>query len=422
MGHGQITGEGRFVLDTASFSAEYCKGEFAANASTKWLLDLVTPAPPLKEEEEEEEEEEAEGKAEEDSGDDDDDEPEEEYKDRGTLFSACLAIEVLARSGDVREAALLSEHLGLARVVAQRGLAPLAGPACACPTEAEAAALAVFEEDSFNLDTRAVREGKGWVLAGPPRRVPAGATALSFLVFAQGDACGRVLAFLVGAGEPGLSVAPVGGGSQAAVVALQGLRVGAAHSLTSAVLSGEEVALEVLSARRLGEAARMLGLAQRALDAATPHLLPHYPAPVRASRAAQVDIARVSAEVVAARALTFAAVRFKEALDVDADALDWDTNQYIAQAGMAELVARRAAAGAASGAAAWLQGLQGAGGAAAAAAGSSGDAAAAEEAAAAAEAARCVEQCRSLASEPGGEATREAASLQLAEHFRMAYF
>ena len=91
----------------------------------------------------------------------------------------------------------------------------------------------------------------------------------------------------------------------------------------------------------------MVGLAQRALDAATPLVLPHYPAQVLVSRAVQADLVRVSSEAAAARALTFATVRLNWM-----GAMDWDTNEFIAQAGMAELVARRAAEGAARRAAA----------------------------------------------------------------------
>jgi 3-oxocholest-4-en-26-oyl-CoA dehydrogenase beta subunit len=129
-------------------------------------------------------------------------------------------------------------------------------------------AAALAEEDSTDPRTpvtTAVASNRGWRLTGTKTTVLAGALANLILVPAVGPS--GVAVFLVGPGDPGVTVRPqqVTGGDGAALVELADALIPADRVLGDAA-AGPEVTDWLVSRGTIGLCAMQLGVAERALE------------------------------------------------------------------------------------------------------------------------------------------------------------
>ena len=162
--------------------------------------------------------------------------------------------------------------------------------------------------DAAALRCKAVRDGDGWILHGPKLWITSGNEADLIIVFARAEE--GVTAFLVETDSPGFSVGKVeeklGIRSNSTVeILLDGVKVPGDRVLGE-VGKGLHVAFDTLDGGRIGIAAQALGIAQASLDASIKYAqereqfgrsLAHF-------QAIQWKVARIAAEIEAARLLT----------------------------------------------------------------------------------------------------------------------
>ena len=153
-----------------------------------------------------------------------------------------------------------------------------------------------------------MRDGDGWILHGPKLWITSGNEADLIIVFARAEE--GVTAFLVETDSPGFSVGKVeeklGIRSSSTVeILLDGVKVPGDRVLGE-VGKGLHVAFDTLDGGRIGIAAQALGIAQASLDASIKYAqereqfgrsLAHF-------QAIQWKVARIAAEIEAARLLT----------------------------------------------------------------------------------------------------------------------
>lgn len=138
-----------------------------------------------------------------------------------------------------------------------------------CLTEPQAGS------DASNLQTRARREGNGWVINGVKQFITSGSIAKVALVFAVSDpGQGKrgISCFLVPTGTPGYTVASVEQKlgqkcSDTCQIVFQDLKVGA-DALLGEEGEGYRIALANLESGRIGIAAQATGMARAAFEAA----------------------------------------------------------------------------------------------------------------------------------------------------------
>jgi alkylation response protein AidB-like acyl-CoA dehydrogenase len=271
----------------------------------------------------------------------------------GTFCMTALAIEELARVDpsvalcvDVQNALVVQALLrfGTAEQRA-RHLPALARDVIGAFALSEAAA----GSDAFALETRAERHGDSFVLHGRKMWTTNGAEAGLYVVFAQaGPVGGRqgVTAFLLERSARGLTVGrredKLGmRASSTCELVLEGVEVGT-DALLGCVGGGSGVALETLTAGRIGIAAQLVGLAQGALEAAVAHAerREQFGRPIASYQGVHFPLAEIATEVAAARLLTYEAVRLRET--------GASFVELLPRAAMAKLFASRVAEAAAS--------------------------------------------------------------------------
>jgi alkylation response protein AidB-like acyl-CoA dehydrogenase len=175
--------------------------------------------------------------------------------------------------------------------------------------------------DAAALTTRAVREGDDWVVTGTKAWVTHGGRADFYNIFCRtgGPGASGISCLLADADTPGLiPQAPertMGLRSSApAQIVMDGARV-PADRLIGAEGEGFRIAMQALDAGRLGIAACAVGLAQAALDYAAGYARERtqFGRPIAGFQGVGFLLADMATGIAAARALTLAAARLKDA-------------------------------------------------------------------------------------------------------------
>jgi alkylation response protein AidB-like acyl-CoA dehydrogenase len=175
--------------------------------------------------------------------------------------------------------------------------------------------------DAAELTTRAPREGEHYAVSGTKAWITHAGQADFYNVFCRTGGPGRsgISCLLVDAATPGVLPQPrertMGlRSSPVAQIVFDGARV-PADRLVGEEGRGFEVAMGALDSGRLGIAACAVGLAQAALDYATAYAREReqFGTPIIALQGLAFMLADMATQVAAARALTLAAARLKDA-------------------------------------------------------------------------------------------------------------
>jgi len=195
--------------------------------------------------------------------------------------------------------------------------------------------------DAFGLQTRATRQGSGWILEGRKLWITNGAEAGLFVVFANSDftkGYKGITAFAVERGFRGFSVGKKEDklgirASSTCELILEGCEVPAAN-VVGEVGVGYKVAIETLNTGRIGIGAQMIGVARGALTAALKYAKERtqFGKPIAEFQAVQFQLAQAATELEAARLMVYNAARLETAGE-----------PYTTQAAMAKLFASQVA-------------------------------------------------------------------------------
>ena len=175
--------------------------------------------------------------------------------------------------------------------------------------------------DAAALTTRAVRDGDDWVITGTKAWITHGGQADFYNVFCRtgGPGPSGISCVLTDADTPGLlpqrPEKTMGlRASPPAPIVFDGARV-PAERLVGAEGQGFRIAMQALDAGRLGIAACAVGLAQAAVDHAAAYAVQRtqFGKPIAAFQGVGFLLADMATQVSAARALTLAAARLKDA-------------------------------------------------------------------------------------------------------------
>jgi len=195
--------------------------------------------------------------------------------------------------------------------------------------------------DAFGLQTRATRQGSGWILGGRKLWITNGAEAGLFIVFANSDftkGYKGITAFAVERGFRGFSVGKKEDklgirASSTCELILEGCEVPAAN-VVGEVGVGYKVAIETLNTGRIGIGAQMIGVARGALTAALKYASERkqFGKAIGEFQAVQFQLAQAATELEAARLMVYNAARLETAGE-----------PYTTQAAMAKLFASQVA-------------------------------------------------------------------------------
>jgi alkylation response protein AidB-like acyl-CoA dehydrogenase len=244
----------------------------------------------------------------------------------GTFFHSVLAVEALSEVDpavgvlvDVQNT-LVNNALTTWGSDAQRGryLPRLARDTVGAYALSEAAS----GSDAFGLVTRATPDGSGFVLNGRKLWITNAAEAGLFVVFATVDPTAGyrgITAFLLERETPGFAVGRKEDklgirASSTCELVLDGCRVEGSQILGQ-VGQGYKVAIETLNEGRIGIGAQMVGLAQGALDHTLAHVAERrqFGKAIAEFQGVQFQVARMDADVEAARLLVYNAARLRDA-------------------------------------------------------------------------------------------------------------
>jgi len=170
--------------------------------------------------------------------------------------------------------------------------------------------------DAAALRCKARRDGDRWVLDGAKLWITSGNEADLIIVFARAEE--GISAFLVPTDSKGFSVGKVeeklGIRSSSTVeIVLDGVAVPAGNLLGSAG-KGLQVAFDTLDGGRIGIAAQALGIAQASLDASIRYAgqREQFGVAIARFQAVQFKLAQVSADLAAARLMTWRAAWLRD--------------------------------------------------------------------------------------------------------------
>jgi alkylation response protein AidB-like acyl-CoA dehydrogenase len=193
-----------------------------------------------------------------------------------------------------------------------------------CSGEYVAGSFALSEagagSDPGGMQTRAVRDGAGWILSGQKQWITSGDHAGVFVVWARTGAEGTrgLSCFLVEQGTPGLSVLRKEEkmglcASSTVTLAFEECRLGA-DALLGDENGGFKVAMMALDGGRIGIASQAVGIAQAALEESVAYARERkqFGQPIADFQAIQFMIADSRTELEAARLLTLRAAAAKE--------------------------------------------------------------------------------------------------------------
>jgi len=195
--------------------------------------------------------------------------------------------------------------------------------------------------DAFGLETRATRQGGGWMLDGRKLWITNGAEAGFYVIFANTDfAKGYkgITAFAVERGFPGFGVGKREDklgirASSTTELILDRCEVPVANVIGE-VGVGYKVAIETLNTGRIGIGAQMVGVTRGALSAALKYTKERqqFAKPVAEFQGVQFQLAQAATELEAARLMVYNAARLEDARE-----------PYTMEAAMAKLYASQVA-------------------------------------------------------------------------------
>ena len=200
-----------------------------------------------------------------------------------------------------------------------------------CATGQWSPAFALSEPDAGSdpggMRTRAVRDGKEWVIDGTKNWISNLGIADYYVVFAvtdpQAGHSRGITAFIVEADRPGFSVGKLEHklgirGTPTGQPIFEGVRVPEAN-LIGEVNRGFNVAMATLDRSRLGVAAQALGIAQGATDYAAAYARERrqFGAPINSFQAIQFKLADMETHCAAARELLYQACAKVDRGDAD---------------------------------------------------------------------------------------------------------
>jgi alkylation response protein AidB-like acyl-CoA dehydrogenase len=252
--------------------------------------------------------------------------PEEYGGQGGNFFQAVLAVEELAAVDpsaavivDVQNTLVLNALLRWANDDQKRRYLPrLVSGTVGAYALSEAGA----GSDAFALATRAVEDGSSYLLTGRKLWITNAYEAGLFLVFANADPGAGyrgITCFLVEREFPGFAVGKKEDklgirASSTCELILESCRV-PKENVVGQVGKGYKIAIETLNEGRIGIGAQMTGLAQGALDHAVGYARERkqFGKPIAEFQGVQFDLARMAADIEAARLLVYNAARLRDA-------------------------------------------------------------------------------------------------------------
>ncbi len=252
--------------------------------------------------------------------------PEEYGGQGGNFFQAVLAVEELAAVDpsaavivDVQNTLVLNALLHWANDDQKRRYLPrLASGTVGAYALSEAGA----GSDAFALATRAVEDGNSYLLTGRKLWITNAYEAGLFLVFANADPGAGyrgITCFLIEREFPGFAVGKKEDklgirASSTCELILESCRV-PKENVVGQVGKGYKIAIETLNEGRIGIGAQMTGLAQGALDHAVAYARERkqFGKPIADFQGVQFDLARMAADIEAARLLVYNAARLRDA-------------------------------------------------------------------------------------------------------------
>ena len=263
----------------------------------------------------------------------------------GSFFSTILAVEAIATVDasaavflDVQNTLVNNALLGWGTAEQQQQFLPrLAKDTVGSYCLSEAAS----GSDAFALATRAVEQGDDYIISGSKLWISNAREAGLFLVFANVDPDAGyrgITAFLIERDTPGLTVGKKEDklgirASSTCEVILDGCVV-PRQNVLGEVGKGYKIAIETLNEGRIGIGAQMLGVAEAALAHAVRYSQERkqFGRSISEFQGLQFQLARMAADVEAARLLVYNAARLKDA-----------GGNFLAQAAIAKLQASETA-------------------------------------------------------------------------------
>lgn len=171
--------------------------------------------------------------------------------------------------------------------------------------------------DAAALQCKATRDGDDWVLNGPKLWITSGSEASLIIVFAKAEE--GITAFLVETSTPGFSVGKVEQklgirSSPTVEILLDECRV-SGDAVLGEVGKGLNVAFHTLDGGRIGIAAQAVGITQACLDASVKYAKEReqFGRSIGRFQAIQWKLAEMSANLEAARLLTYSAASLRDA-------------------------------------------------------------------------------------------------------------
>ena len=244
----------------------------------------------------------------------------------GTFFMACLAIEEISKVDpgvgvciDVQNTLVNNIFHRWGNAVQQAKYFPqlVTGKVgCFCLTEADSGS------DAFALQSRAVWEADAWVLTGKKIFITNAMEAEIFVFFANAapeKGYKGITAFILEKNMPGLTIGKKEKklgirASSTCEVIVEKVRV-PVENVLGEVGKGYKVAIETLNEGRIGIAAQMVGLAQGAFAGALRYARERtqFGKSINSFQGVQFQLARMAAEIEAAKLLMYNAARLKDA-------------------------------------------------------------------------------------------------------------
>ncbi|CAG7852630.1 Short/branched chain specific acyl-CoA dehydrogenase, mitochondrial Short=SBCAD; AltName: Full=2-methyl branched chain acyl-CoA dehydrogenase; Short=2-MEBCAD; AltName: Full=2-methylbutyryl-coenzyme A dehydrogenase; Short=2-methylbutyryl-CoA dehydrogenase; Flags: Precursor [Serendipita indica DSM 11827] len=174
--------------------------------------------------------------------------------------------------------------------------------------------------DAFALQSRAVQDGKDWIINGSKMWITNSYEAEIFLIFANVDPSKgyKGITCFIATKDMGIQIAKKEQklgirASSTCTLNFDDLKV-PEENIIGGLGKGYKIAIEILNEGRIGIAAQMLGLAQGAFDKAVPYTYERkqFGQPVGTFQGMAFQIAEAATQIEAARLLTYNAARRKE--------------------------------------------------------------------------------------------------------------